>query len=97
MLKPDHYTYRVTWSSEDEEYVGLCIEFASLSWLAPTHEEALTGIRQLISDCVADMKANNDHPPEPMPTAHTADGSWFAYHRKFIVLSRLRLQKKVSV
>ncbi len=66
MLKPDHYTYRVTWSSEDEEYVGLCIEFASLSWLAPTHEEALTGIRQLISDCVTDMKANNDPPPEPL-------------------------------
>ena len=30
----DKYTYRVTWSEDDEEYVGLCTEFPSLSWLA---------------------------------------------------------------
>lgn len=27
----DHYTYRVNWSGEDGEYVGLCAEFPSLS------------------------------------------------------------------
>ena len=27
----DKYTYRVTWSEEDAEYVGLCAEFSSLS------------------------------------------------------------------
>ena len=37
-----HYTYRVTWSPEDEEHVGLCSEFASLSWLAKTPDAALT-------------------------------------------------------
>ena len=31
----DRYTYRITWSSEDGEHVGLCAEFPSLSWLAP--------------------------------------------------------------
>ena len=35
-LKNDHYTYRVTWSVADNEYVGLCAEFPSLSWLAKT-------------------------------------------------------------
>ena len=30
----DHYTYRVTWSPEDGEYVALCTEFPLLSWLA---------------------------------------------------------------
>ena len=39
----DHYTYRVTWSADDEEYVGLCAEFPSLSWLGPTQEEAFAG------------------------------------------------------
>ncbi len=38
-IKNDHYTYRVTWSSEDKEYVGLCAEFPSLSWLARRQEE----------------------------------------------------------
>ena len=26
-LKDDRYTYRVTWSEDDQEYVGLCAEF----------------------------------------------------------------------
>ncbi len=73
----DHYTYRVTWSAEDEEFVGLCIEFPSLSWLAPTQEEAFTGIRQLVAECVADMEANGETPPEPL-----ADR---AYSGRFVV------------
>ena len=46
----DHYTYRITWSAEDGEHVGLCAEFPSLSWLAPTPDEALAGIRRLVRD-----------------------------------------------
>ena len=30
MLKNDRYTYRVTWSEEDKEYIGLCVEYPSL-------------------------------------------------------------------
>ena len=66
MLKNDRYTYRVTWSEEDEEYVGLCIEYPSLSWLAPTPQEALEGIRQVVADVVADMEANAEAVPEPI-------------------------------
>jgi predicted HicB family RNase H-like nuclease len=65
MLKNDRYTYRVTWSEEDEEYVGLCVEYPSLSWLAPTPQEALEGIRQVVADVVADMEANAEAVPEP--------------------------------
>ena len=46
-LKNDRYTYRVTWSEDDKEYVGLCAEFASLSWLARTPEGALKGSREV--------------------------------------------------
>lgn len=31
VLKNDRYTYRVTGSEDDNEYVGLCAEFPSLS------------------------------------------------------------------
>ena len=62
----DHYTYRITWSAEDGEHVGLCAEFPSLSWLAATPGEALSGIRRLVSDCVSDMRANAEPVPEPM-------------------------------
>ena len=66
MLKNDRYTYRVTWSEEDEEYVGLCVEYPSLSWLAPTPQEALEGIRQVVADVVADLEANDESVPEPI-------------------------------
>ena len=65
-MMADHYTYRVTWSAEDEEYVGLCAEFPSLSRLDPTQDGAFGGIRQLVADCVADMQANDETPPEPL-------------------------------
>jgi predicted HicB family RNase H-like nuclease len=70
MLKNDRYAYRVTWSEEDEEYVGLCIEYPSLSWLAPTPQEALEGIRQVVAEVVADMEANEERVPEPIALRH---------------------------
>jgi predicted HicB family RNase H-like nuclease len=65
-MNPDHYTYRVTWSPEDGEHVGLCVEFPSLSWLAVTPEEALLGIRQMVSEAVADMQSAGETVPEPL-------------------------------
>ena len=62
----EHYTYRITWSCEDNEYVALCAEFPSLSWLAPTPQEALAGMQELIRGVVADMQANGENPPEPL-------------------------------
>ena len=62
----DHYTYRIMWSSEDAKHVGRCAEFPSLSWLAPTPGEALSGIRRLVSDCVSDMRTSGELVPEPM-------------------------------
>ena len=62
----DRYTYRVTWSQEDGQCVGLCAEFPSLSWLAPTPEKALRGIRKLVADVVNDMKANGESSPGPL-------------------------------
>ena len=53
----NHDTYRVTWSSDDNEHVGLCAEFPSLSWLAPSPEKALSGIRKVVADVVEEMTA----------------------------------------
>ena len=65
-LKDDRYTYRVTWSEEDKEYVGLCAEFPSLSWLDQTPEGTLKGIRKLVADVVKDMHDNGETTPEPI-------------------------------
>jgi predicted HicB family RNase H-like nuclease len=66
MPENDRYSYRVMWSEEDAEYVGLCVEFISLSWLAGSQDEAFTGIRRLVADVLADMRANGEVPPEPI-------------------------------
>jgi predicted HicB family RNase H-like nuclease len=69
-MNVNHYTYRVTWSAEDEEHVGLCAEFPSLSWLARTPEAALKGIRQVVAETVADMQANRENIPAPLAEKH---------------------------
>ena len=66
----NHYTYRVTWSPEDGEHVGLCSEFPSLSWLAATPEKALAGIRRMVNEVVTDMKANGESVPDPLAEKH---------------------------
>ncbi len=59
----NHYTYRVTWSPEDGEHIGLCAEFPSVSWLAPTPEKALVGIRRVVAQVVDDMTASGEAIP----------------------------------
>jgi predicted HicB family RNase H-like nuclease len=68
--KADHFTYRVTWSAEDNEHVGLCAEFPSLSWLARTPEEALAGIRRVVKAAVKDMEATCEPVPVPLAVKH---------------------------
>lgn len=73
----DRYTYRVTWSEEDSEYVGLCAELPSLSWLETSPEKALLGIRKLVKETLADLKRSKEALPEPISTR--------SYSGKFMV------------
>jgi len=65
-LKSDRYTYRITWSPDDQEYVGLCVEFLSLSWLAESPEASLDGIRKIVAEVVQDMISKGESPPLPL-------------------------------
>lgn len=88
MLKNDHYAYRVIWSEEDQEYAGLCTEFPSLSWLDETQEEALKGIRQLVSEVIEDMRKNNEIIPELFSTRR--------FSGKFIVRVPPELHRRIA-
>ena len=66
ITKNERYTYRVTWSEEDGEYVGLCAEFPSLSWLAGSQEAAFLGVRNVVKEVISDMQSNNEPIPEPL-------------------------------
>lgn len=89
MLENDRYTYRVTWSEEDEEYVGLCAEFPSLSWLAAEPEAALRGIRQVVAEVVADMRAVGESEPEPIALRQ--------YSGKFMVRIPPEVHRKLAI
>jgi len=65
-IQSDRYTYKITWSEEDKEYVGLCVEFPSLSWLAESPESALKGIRKVVEKVIKDMETSGESPPEPI-------------------------------
>ena len=68
--KSELYTYRVTWSEEDKEFVGLCAEFPSLSWLDDTQETALQGINNVVAEVISDMESNGEAVPEPLSARH---------------------------
>lgn len=59
-----HFTFRVTWSAEDGEFVATCLEFPSMSWLAPARNEAIDGLERLVVAVVDDMRANHERVPE---------------------------------
>jgi predicted HicB family RNase H-like nuclease len=85
----DKYTYRVTWSEEDEEFIGLCAEFQSLSWLAETPEDALKGIRKIVRSCVKDMASGGEDVPPPLATKN--------FSGKFMVRVPPDIHRKLAV
>lgn len=70
MMDADHYTYRVSWSPDDAEFVATAVEFPSLSWLAGKQEQALIGLRKVVQGVLADMAATGERPPEPLSVRH---------------------------
>ena len=85
----DKYTYRIMWSEEDGEYVGLCAEFPSLSWLADTQEAALVGIRDTVKQVIQDMKSTGEPIPQPLATRR--------YSGKFTVRVPPEVHRKLQI
>ena len=74
----DHYTYRVSWSAEDGEFVATCLELPSLSWLASTQVKALSGLRRLVDS----VRSNN------RPCGEVSQGRVRAIRRSVVGLAR---------
>ena len=89
MSVAEHYTYRVRWCSEDEQYLGTVAELPSLSWLSPDRAEAFAGIQRLAVDVIADMLADGETPPEAL-----ADRT---YSGKFMVRVPPELHRQLAI
>lgn len=48
----DKYIYRIAWSQEGQEFVGLCAKFPGLCWLALDPDDVLNGIRSMVKNCI---------------------------------------------
>lgn len=88
-MKKDKFTYRVTWSEDDNEYAGLCAEFPSLSWLAKTPESALKGIRKVVDEVIRDMHKKGEGIPEPISSRH--------FSGKFMVRVPPQVHQKLAI
>jgi len=71
------------------EYVGLCAEFPSLSWLAQNPEAALKGIRQVVANVVKDMKESGEEPPKALASRR--------FSGKFMVRVPPEVHKKLAL
>ena len=85
----DKYSYRVTWSDDDGEFVGLCAEFPSLSWLSKSQDSAFKGIRKLIAETLVEMKQNKEPIPEAIATKH--------FSGKFVVRVPSELHRELAL
>lgn len=85
----DKYAYRVVWSEADKEYVGLCAEFPSLSWLDKSQDNAFKGIRKLVAETIGDMKSQREQIPEPLSSKK--------FSGKFVVRVPVELHRELAL
>jgi Uncharacterized protein encoded in hypervariable junctions of pilus gene clusters len=88
-MNAKQYAYRVIWSEEDQEFVGLCAEFPSLSWLDEDQDKALHGIVALVKDTVADMETSGETIPEPFSLQN--------YSGKFMIRTTPELHRQLAI
>lgn len=72
---PDSYTYRTTWSHEDQQFVATVTEFPGLSWLAATPEHAEAGLKAVVVETLVDLRDSGGVIPRPHPRAYRVENA----------------------
>lgn len=65
-MNPVEYTYQLSWSEDDGEYVATVLEFPSLSWLAPEPAQATQGLVDLMAEVLEDLAESEEEIPTPL-------------------------------
>jgi hypothetical protein len=74
----NHYTYRVEWSTDAEQYMARCMEITGLLASAPISQQALAHIEAAVNEHLREMNdVFGGEPPTPLTSKTTADGSWY--------------------
>lgn len=59
------FTYQISWSEEDQEYVVTVAEFLSSSWLDADRQQAEQSLLDLVAEVVEDIEASGEVVPTP--------------------------------
>ena len=62
----NRYTYRVEWSRDYDEYVGVCVELPYMRREAPTAAEAVAAIEHAVTQHLEDLRATGESAPTPL-------------------------------
>lgn len=70
MYNAEDYTYRVFWSEDDQEYVGVVSEFPLLSCLEANQLEAFLGIISVVKGALEILEEEGREAPCPLGRKH---------------------------
>ena len=62
----NHYTYRLEWSSQYDDYIGSCLELPFLWRQAPTPQQAITEVQTAVDEHVEGLQNRGETPPPPL-------------------------------
>ena len=66
MYKESDYSYRISFSKEDDEFVATVLEFPLLSYLDKTQTGALEGINEVVRKAMEIYAEDGQELPEPL-------------------------------
>lgn len=78
----NHYTYRVEWSQDHAEYVGVCLELPFLAERAVTAHDAMAAIVAAVDRKLVEMREFGDPVPAPLNEAveqHVSMNQWVVH------------------
>ncbi|WAJ46028.1 type II toxin-antitoxin system HicB family antitoxin [Mycobacterium sp. Aquia_216] len=62
----NHYTYRVEWSPDYDDYIGVCLELPFLHERAATAHDAITAITAAVDQRLVEMREFERPAPPPL-------------------------------
>ncbi|MGH3676506.1 MAG: type II toxin-antitoxin system HicB family antitoxin [Mycobacterium sp.] len=86
----NHYTYRVEWSTDTEQYMARCVEITGLLASAPTAQQALARIEAAVVEHLREMdEVFGGEPPTPLTEQN--------YSGRFMVRTSRALHARLMV
>ena len=64
--KTPNYTYQISWSEEDDEFVATCVEIPGLSGLGKSETEALVELQDALSGWLEHLRSEGLPLPVPL-------------------------------